>query len=243
MTKSKFPFSAIVGIVFVIAAGLMSHFQCDRARTIDEVTLSATSVDEVLDVSSLIDSLKTVNMGLRMANDSLVSELETVNLELANREVQTVTRVVYRYRSSNTVLPDSTELLALQDKLDSMYAEHANALDELQLTNAEFETVAREMNNAIAAAAATPCTFRVDDDHLHLNATCTNGVSANVDVTVPDTLTFTHTVEKPWFLGRKTFHVYAEHENPHVELDGKVYVIDRKLQRRAARAQRRANRN
>lgn len=238
MTKSKFPFSAAVGIIFVIVVGLMSHFQCDRAKGTDALKIQSTTVE---DISDVIDSLKASNIKLRMTNDSLITELHTVNLELENKQVETVTKVVYRYRNNVTVAPDSNEIIALRNTLDSLGNIHQQTLTELQLTNEQFERVAAEMNAAISTAAGTPCTFFVRNEYLELNATCINGDDKQLSITVPDTLTLTHQVERSWFLGRKTFRVYAEHSNPHVTLDGTVYVIDKKKQRQARRTQRRRN--
>lgn len=222
--------SVLVGLFAIIFGTRRCNSDHDNNETIE-------NIEEVVVGKQFIDSLRLVNSDLQRANDSLTVELAITLLNMPeDKETQVVTQVVTKYVYLDTMQAVEGEQLTLNEQLDSIQNELNLTVEYLEQTKEmEEQRYQQLLSEKLEAAAKIPCVINHDDNYLTIEATCINAGVKSLSVVARDSLTTTHTTSRKWFLGRKSYHVYISNANPHVELSGTAYVIDKKLRRKARR--------
>ena len=227
--------SIIVGIITALG------FFVSRCNSRTEpVTTGQDIIQQVFD-QQYVDSLLSVNRDLKRSNDSLTVELGIALINIpGDKETQSVTQVIreFIYKDTSAVYNE-----LLQQQLDSL----SDSVVDLIATydrNSEIEReqLEQEFKQKLEAAANIPRVIEYETDHISVNAISTP-LEQVVLVTGIDTLNITHSVERKWFLGKKTYRVTVDNTNPHITTSGTTYIIDKKLQRQARRSLRRQKRN
>lgn len=211
-------------------------FSVTRCGT-DNQQVNLPDVQQLIIDQAFVDSIVQINRELKLANDSLTVELRLTLMNIPDdKETQTITRTVTKYVYRDTFSDNGSYL---SQQIDSLQSELNTTVSELQRNSDMYEVQYQQLlRESLNKASTIPCEVDYSNDYVSVKTLCTNGATREVFVQAQDTLITTSTMERKWFLGKKSYHVYVTNTNPHVTTTGNVYVINKKLQRKAKRNKR-----
>lgn len=207
---------AVLVLVGFLAAGKVQRHNFELTEDLDELLAAKQALETYTDSLTKVanERLEQVKV-LTLDNE----QFKQLNRELSRR-ASTRTRV--KYVTTSEVLQQVKDTLRSLE-LEAVFA-HSMAdkyKNDLELIAHEKESTDSLLAFALQewekSQAIFPLTFEKKDDYVDYSITVFGPNEAQISIQTLDTLSFAHTSQRKWFLGKRTYTVFAQSQSPYTQ--------------------------